>query len=154
MNATSVLLKKHQCIVVSMSYRLAPENPFPCGIEDCYAVLKWAYDNASELSVDKDRIVIGGESAGGGLTAALALLTRDRGEIPLAGQILIYPMIDDRTGSTVPASPLTGNLSGPGNRIASAGRACWTQPLPATRMFHPMRQQPEQMIYPTFPLAP
>ena len=52
--------EKHQCIVVSMSYRLAPENPFPCGIEDCYAVLKWAYDNASELSVDKDRIVIDG----------------------------------------------------------------------------------------------
>ena len=102
--------EKHQCIVVSMSYRLAPENPFPCGIEDCYAVLKWAHDNADELSGDRGRIVIGGESAGGGLTAALALLTRDRGEIPLAGQILIYPMIDDRTGSTVPASPLTGEF--------------------------------------------
>ena len=85
------------CVVVSVDYRLAPDTPHPGPVEDCYAALKWFYANAAALGVDAKRIAIGGESAGGGLSAALGLLTRDRGEVPLVFQLLIYPMLDDRT---------------------------------------------------------
>ncbi|PCC71023.1 Acetyl esterase/lipase [Nannocystis exedens] len=85
------------CVVVSVDYRLSPEAPFPGPIEDCYAGLKWLHEHAEELGVDRKRIAIGGESAGGGLAAALGLLARDRGEVPVAFQLLVYPMLDDRT---------------------------------------------------------
>ncbi|MDC0718658.1 alpha/beta hydrolase [Nannocystis bainbridge] len=85
------------CVVVSVDYRLAPETPFPGAIEDCYAALKWLHAQAEELGVDRRRIAIGGESAGGGLAAALGLMARDRGEVPVAFQLLVYPMLDDRT---------------------------------------------------------
>ncbi len=84
------------CVVASVEYRLAPEHPHPAPIEDCYAGLKWFADNSESLGVDRDRIAIGGASAGGGLAAALALLARDRGEVNIAFQQLIYPMLDDR----------------------------------------------------------
>jgi acetyl esterase/lipase len=83
-------------IGVSVEYRLAPETPFPGPLEDCYAGLRWVHAHAEELGVDRSRIGIAGASAGGGLAAALALLARDRGEIPVAFQMLAYPMIDDR----------------------------------------------------------
>lgn len=85
------------CAAVSVDYRLAPETPHPGPVEDCYAALKWLHANAGELGVDAGRLAIGGASAGGGLAACLGLLTRDRGEIALAYQLLIYPMLDDRT---------------------------------------------------------
>lgn len=85
------------CVIVSVNYRLAPETPHPGPVEDCYAALAWTFRNAGELGVDAGRIGVMGESAGGGLAAALALLARDRGEYRLAFQHLIYPMIDDRT---------------------------------------------------------
>jgi len=103
-----LLVRDCGCLVVSVDYRLAPETPFPGGVEDCYAVLVWLYRNAEELGVDARRISIGGESAGGGLAAALALLARDRKEVPVAFQMLIYPMIDNRTG----ASSDTGTVAG------------------------------------------
>lgn len=81
---------------VSVEYRLAPETPYPGPLEDCYRGLKWTYDHAEELGVDRNRIGIGGISAGGGLAAALALLARDRGEVPVAFQLLDCPMLDDR----------------------------------------------------------
>jgi acetyl esterase/lipase len=84
------------CVGVSVEYRLAPETPYPGPLEDCYAGLRWIHDHAAELGVDRDRIGIGGASAGAGLAAGLALLARDRGEIPLQFQLLIYPMLDDR----------------------------------------------------------
>jgi acetyl esterase/lipase len=86
------------CLVVSPEYRLAPEASFPDALEDIYATLLWLTSNSNTLGIDATRIVIGGESAGGGLTAALTLLARDRGEVAIAGQILVYPMLDDRTG--------------------------------------------------------
>ena len=81
---------------VSVEYRLAPETAYPGPLDDCYAGLKWVHDNAGMLGIDRERVGISGASAGGGLAAGLALLARDRGEMPLAFQMLIYPMIDDR----------------------------------------------------------
>ncbi len=86
------------CCIVSVDYRLAPETPFPGAIEDCYAALRWLVADAQALEIDPARIGVMGESAGGGLAAALALLARDRGQFSLAFQHLIYPMLDDRTG--------------------------------------------------------
>ncbi len=83
-------------IGVSVDYRLAPETPYPGPLEDCYAALRWTFDNATMLGVDGSRIGIGGVSAGGGLAAGLALLARDRGEVSVAFQVLECPMIDDR----------------------------------------------------------
>jgi triacylglycerol lipase len=86
---------------VAVEYRLAPDTPYPGPLEDCYAALRWTYEHADDLGVDPARIGIYGVSAGGGLAAALALLVRDRGEFPLAFQLLDCPMLDDRqaTGS-------------------------------------------------------
>ncbi len=84
------------CVVVSVDYRLAPEHPFPAPVEDCYAALKWTAEHAGELGIDRSRIAVGGSSAGGGLAAGLVLLARDRGEVPVIFQLLIYPMLDDR----------------------------------------------------------
>ncbi|MCF8565562.1 alpha/beta hydrolase [Alicyclobacillus tolerans] len=84
------------CLVVSVEYRLAPEHPFPAPMEDCYAALKWLAESANELGVDDTRIAIAGSSAGGGLTAGLALLARDRGGPHVCFQMPLYPMIDDR----------------------------------------------------------
>jgi acetyl esterase/lipase len=98
------------CVIASVEYRLAPETPFPGAIEDCYAALAWLIDGAPRLGVDSKRIGVMGESAGGGLAAALALLARDRGEYPLAFQHLIYPMLDDRTCVSTDLNPYTGEF--------------------------------------------
>jgi acetyl esterase/lipase len=90
------------CVTVSVEYRLAPENPFPAPLEDCYAALKWLSNHADEIGVDSSCIAIGGGSAGGGLAAGLSLLARDRAEVDVIFQFLIYPMMDDR--NTTPAS--------------------------------------------------
>lgn len=84
-------------LVASVDYRLAPEHPFPAGLEDAYAALRWLYDHAAEVGIDPARIAVGGDSAGGGLAACLAQLAADRGEVPVAFQSLLYPMLDDRT---------------------------------------------------------
>ena len=88
-----------KCVVLSVQYHLAPECQYPVPLEDCYSALQWLYDNSAELNVDRDRIAIGGNSAGGGLTAALSLLARDRGGPPIIFQMPLYPMIDDRCDS-------------------------------------------------------
>ena len=102
--------------VVSVEYRLAPETPHPGPVEDCYAGVLWTAENAGELGIDGDRIVLIGGSAGGGIAAALALMARDRGGPALAGQLLMCPMLDDaRGGPDVPpyASPARAtDLSG------------------------------------------
>jgi acetyl esterase/lipase len=83
--------------VASVDYRLAPEHPHPAPLEDCYSALTWF---AGLPAVDPGRVAIGGASAGGGLAAALALLARDRAEVAIAAQLLVYPMLDDRSGAT------------------------------------------------------
>jgi len=84
-------------LTLSVDYRLAPETVAPGAVEDCYAALQWLHDNAEQLGIDPARIAIRGESAGGGLAAALALLARDRGGPAIVHQNLIYPMLDDRS---------------------------------------------------------
>jgi acetyl esterase/lipase len=83
--------------MLAVEYRLAPEHPHPIPVEDCYASLVWLATHAVQLDVDPDRIAVMGDSAGGGLAAAVALLARERGGPALSRQVLIYPMLDDRT---------------------------------------------------------
>ena len=106
--------------VAAVRYRLAPEHPYPIPLEDCYRVLTWL---AGLPGVDADRIAIGGASAGGGLTAALSFLARDRGEVSPALQVLSYPMLDDRT--------VGPDLEKPGFRLwnARSNRFGWTSYL-------------------------
>jgi acetyl esterase/lipase len=97
-------------LVVSVDYKLAPEAVFPAALEQNYAALAWLHQNAGQLGVDAARIAISGDSAGGGHTAALAIAARDRKEFPIAFQCLIYPMLDDRTGSTHRVPPHIGHF--------------------------------------------
>jgi len=91
-----VWCERHGIVAVSVEYRLAPETKFPGPLDDCYDGLLWVAEHCDTLGIDRDRIGVGGASAGGGLAAALALLARDRGTVALAFQLLIYPMLDDR----------------------------------------------------------
>ena len=90
------LCSRMNVVGVSVDYRLAPDTPFPGPLQDCYAGLRWVVANADQIGVDPNHIGIAGTSAGGGLAAALALLSRDRSELNIAFQLLIYPMLDDR----------------------------------------------------------
>jgi acetyl esterase/lipase len=101
-------------LVVSVDYRLAPEHPYPAALDDGYAALAWLHSNAAALGIDRARIALSGDSAGGGLAAGLALLARDRGEYELAFQHLVWPGLDDRTC-------VRRDLS------ASVGQFIWTQ---------------------------
>jgi acetyl esterase/lipase len=112
-------------VLVSVEYRLAPQHPHPALVEDCYAGLRWTYEHADEIGGDSTRIVIGGGSAGGGLSAATALLARDRGGPPLLAQYLQCPMMDDRS-ETVSMQQFDG-LDGVFTR--SANVAAWTAVL-------------------------
>jgi acetyl esterase/lipase len=99
------------CVIVTVDYRLAPETRWRGSLDDNYAALKWLFANAAELGADRSRIAVMGGSAGGGHAALLAIAARDRGEVPLAIQVLIYPMLDDRTGSTRKVSDHLGAIA-------------------------------------------
>lgn len=92
----SLMARELGILVVSVRYRLAPEHPFPAGLDDCRAALRWVVASTDRLGVDPARIAVGGDSAGGGLAAAVAQWATDEG-IALALQLLVYPMLDDRT---------------------------------------------------------
>ena len=111
------------CVLVAVEYALAPEATHPAAVEDCYAALRWMAEGAGELSIDPTRIGVSGVSAGGGLAAALTLLARDRGEIGLAFQHLIYPMLDDRTGSVGEDHPFAGHYVWPATNNQFGWRA-------------------------------
>ncbi|MGD0380075.1 MAG: alpha/beta hydrolase [Acidimicrobiales bacterium] len=153
-----------RCVVVSVDYRLAPENPYPAAVDDCYAGLVWTVSQAPALGIDPDRVGVGGSSAGGALAAAVALMARDEGGPALRVQILNYPVIDDRMHSpsmrAFDATPMwtTGAttdmwqhyLGDPGGRgevsaYAAPGRATDLAGLPAayvlTAELDPLRDE-------------
>lgn len=98
------------CVIASVDYRLAPETKAPGAVEDCYAGLKWLHENANQLGLDRGRIAVAGESAGGGLAANLAQFARDKGEYDVCFQLLIYPMLDDRTVTNADLNPTVGEF--------------------------------------------
>jgi acetyl esterase len=96
------------CVTVSVGYRLAPEHPYPAAVDDCHAALQWVAANAAELGGDRSRLAIGGDSAGGNLCAAVALMNRDRGGAAPVLQLLVYPVIDPACAS----GSMTANAMG------------------------------------------
>lgn len=94
------LVKSFGAVVVSPGYRLAPFSPYPAAIDDCYAALLYMKEHAAELWVREDQLMVGGESAGGGLCAAVCIRARDTGEVNVAFQMPLYPMLDDRDTET------------------------------------------------------
>lgn len=111
-------------VAVTVEYRLAPEHPDPAPIEDSYAGLVWTAANAGELGIDPARLILAGASAGGGLAAGLALMTRDRGGPSVAAQMLIYPMLDDRN-----ATPSAAQFEGIGVWDRISNDTAWTMLL-------------------------
>jgi acetyl esterase/lipase len=91
-----MLMGTRECIIVAPDYRKSFDAPYPAALNDCYATLLWMEANARELGIDDQRLIVMGQSAGGGLTAAVSLLARDRGDVRIAFQFPLYPMIDDR----------------------------------------------------------
>lgn len=89
------LVKKYGAVVVTPEYRLSGEAPYPAALEDCYAALKYLKEHTEELGVNSSQLMVGGESAGGGLTAALCMYARDKGEVNIAYQMPLYPMMDN-----------------------------------------------------------
>lgn len=114
-------IERHDAVLVSVEYRLAPEFPDPYPVEDCFAGLVWMATHANELGIDPSRILIGGGSAGGGLAAGAALLARDRGGPHLLGQVLMCPMLDDRD-----ATVSTKQIDGVGLWDRAANIVGWT----------------------------
>ncbi|MGW4569172.1 alpha/beta hydrolase, partial [Streptomyces sp. NPDC004561] len=108
-------------VVVSVEYRLAPEHPHPAPVEDAYAGLVWTAEHTAEIGGDPDRIVVAGASAGGGLTAALGLLARDRRGPRLLGQLLMSPMLDDRNDTFS-----SHQMAGVGLWDRTANETAWT----------------------------
>lgn len=110
-------------LIVAVDYRLAPEHPFPTPLNDCYSALAWIFNEGLALGVDTQKVMVMGHSAGGGLAAAVSIMARDRNEYRLAGLLMVYPMLDHRTGSTLSPedNPTTGTLSW----TREANRFCW-----------------------------
>jgi acetyl esterase/lipase len=99
------------CVVVSVDYRLSPEHPYPAGLHDCLAALRWLHASAGQLAIDSGFIGVVGESAGAGMAVGLSLLVRDRKECPIKYLSLVAPMLDDRTGSNDEARLRSQDLS-------------------------------------------
>lgn len=133
------LANEHRALVVSVDYRLAPEHPFPGPVEECYAALSWVLNEAPSLEIDSTRVLLMGHSAGGGLAAATAILHRDRGGAPLAGQVLVYPMLDARTGTS--DAPVDNPTAGEFGWTRAINRFAWramrgSEPIPEERAGH------------------
>jgi acetyl esterase/lipase len=121
--------------VASVNYRLAPRHPFPAPLDDCYAALRWLHAEAKTLGVLPERIAVGGSSAGAGLAAGVALMAHDRKEVSIAFQLLIYPMLDDRTALRTDI-----DLSGVrlwNNKCNRFGWRSYLQKLPGSADVHP-----------------
>jgi len=102
-NVARELAHASGAVVVSVEYRLAPEYPYPAGLDDCDALTRWALANASRFGVAPSNVVVAGESAGGNLAAAVTLRLRGDLDVPLAGQVLVYPGVDHGSSSSYPS---------------------------------------------------
>lgn len=119
------IVEAANCVVVSVDYRLAPEHPFPSGVDDCYEILLWLAESASWLGINPRSLAVGGASAGGALAAAVSLMARDRGGPALALQLLIYPMLDDRN-----ITPSSYAATDPRVFNRASSLQCWKAYLP------------------------
>lgn len=124
-------VERHDAICVAVEYRLAPEHPDPVPVEDAHAALVWLVVHSDALSIDSARVVLFGASAGGGLAAGTALLARDRGGSTPVGQMLVYPMLDDRD-----RTPSTERFAVGGTWDRVSNRTAWTALLGARRAGH------------------
>lgn len=104
------LAERTGCVVVAPDYRLSVAHLYPAALDDCYTALIWMRDNVIRLDIREDQLAVAGESAGGGLTAALTLLARDRGEVNIAFQMPIYPMLDDRQSTELSPEVAVGDV--------------------------------------------
>ena len=118
------------CVVVAIAYRLAPEEPYPAALEDCYEALQWIHRQSTALRIPSDRVAVAGESGGGALCAALSLFARHRGDAPLSAQFLMFPMLDDRTGTAADPTPMP--FSGEFVWHRSSNTFCWEAVLGTT----------------------
>jgi acetyl esterase/lipase len=129
------LVREAGIAVAAVNYRLAPAHPFPAPIDDCYAALRWLHTEAKGRDILPERIAIGGASAGGGLAAGLALMAHDRKEVPVAFQLLIYPMLDDRTATRADIDMSRVRLWN--NKCNRFGWASYLQSEPGSVDVHP-----------------
>lgn len=128
LGVTFPFVKELDVVLMTVEYRLAPENPAPTQVEDCSAGLIWVADNASQLGVDPGKIIVSGSSAGGGLAAGCALLGRDAKGPSLLGQMLLNPMLDDRNKTLS-----SKQYESEGLLTGKANVASWDMILPGTR---------------------
>lgn len=136
------LIEASGCVFIAPEYRLSIEAPYPAALEDNYDVLLWMKKNADQLGINVNQLIVGGDSAGGGLTAALTLYARDQGEVKIAFQMPLYPMIDDRmtmpsaTGNYAPVWDSTSNYNAwklyLGNRFGSSDVPSYAAPARAS----------------------
>ena len=135
--------------VLAVGYRLAPEHPVPAPLDDCYSALAWLHNEAERLDIDRAQIAIGGESAGGGLAAALAIRARDAGEYAVCHQHLTYPMLDNLTGSeSAPGDPLVGEFVT--RKSNEFGWSCYLGDHPAEAPYVPARVASVEGLPPTW----
>jgi acetyl esterase/lipase len=126
------LSRKLPAVVVSVDYRLAPENPYPAALEDCYTVLTWAYEQAPDLGADPARLVVSGESAGAALAASLSLMARDQSGPPIAYQRLLIPVLDNRCQTQSAREMIAVPIFD-----AAANRGMWAAYLPPAEQSDP-----------------
>ena len=120
-NVARELTHCSDAVVVSVEYRLAPENPYPAGLDDCEAITRWAFANAASFGVTRQQVAVAGESAGGNLSAALALRLHNDTDHQLAAQVLMYPGLDNNASTHLSRSEFDGLVL-----TAKARHAYWT----------------------------
>ena len=138
------------CVVISVEYHLAPEYPYPEGLEDCYLAVKWAVENKNELNIDEKKIIVSGDSAGGNFAAVLTLMAKDRKEFKINKQVLIYPAtVFDFNIDSDEDSPLTRGMRKFNKvlfKIYTKGKADPSDPYISPALADDLKNQPDALI--------